>query len=255
MPFKLSVAIITYNEEKNLKRCLESINGLWNELIIVDSGSVDGTKTIAEAYGAKFIHHDFEGHIQQKNFALDQCQYDMVLSLDADEVLSADLKSKVQELKQKKDRGFFVFNRMTNYRGHWIKHSGWYPDKKLRLFDRNQAKWGGKNPHDIVEVDPEIKVEKINLDILHYSFPDLGSHIKQIDFFTRIMAKEMVERGKRPSLFKELFSPAFKFFQSYFLQLGFLDGYAGFQVCRISAFATYMKYSRLREYYQNPDLD
>ena len=117
MPFKLSVAIITYNEEKNLKRCLESVNGLWDELIIVDSGSEDETKRIAESFGAKFIHNDFEGHIQQKNFALDQCQFDMVLSLDADEALSSDLKSRVQELKQKKDGGFFVFNRMTNYRG------------------------------------------------------------------------------------------------------------------------------------------
>ena len=130
-----------------------------------------------------------------------------------------------------------------------------YPDRKVRLFDRRKSKWGGENPHDRVIVEKGSEINLLKGDILHYSYPDLSSHLKQIEFFTRIMAKGLVKKGKKPSILKELFGPPFKFFQSYFLQLGFLDGYAGFQVCKISAFATYMKYARLREYYNNPSLD
>ncbi len=254
MAFRLSVAIITYNEENNLNRCLESVNGVADEVVVIDSGSEDRTQEIARAAGAKVIEHRFEGHIEQKNFAMHQCQNDMILSLDADEALSRGLSDSIQKAKQNEPKPAYIMNRLTNYRGNWIKHCGWYPDSKVRLFDRRKSSWGGENPHDKIILEDGIRPTKVEGDILHYSYPDLGSHLKQIDYFTSIMAKGMVASGKKPSMLKELFGAPFKFFQSYFLQLGFLDGYAGFQICKISAFATYMKYSRLREYYNNPHL-
>ncbi len=252
MGFKLSVAVITYNEENNLGRCLDSVLDLADEIVVVDSGSEDQTRAIANSFHAKVLERSFDGHIQQKNYALEQCQNDMVLSLDADEALSDKLKSSIQEIKNHEKSGIYEMSRLTNYRGHWIRHCGWYPDRKVRLFDRNLASWGGENPHDRVVPAKGQEISRLKGDILHYSYPDLASHLKQIEFFTGIMAKGLVDKGKKPSMIKELFAPAFKFFQSYFLQLGFLDGYAGFQVCRISAFATYMKYARVREYYQKP---
>ncbi len=252
MGFKLSVAVITYNEENNLGRCLDSVFDLADEIVVVDSGSEDQTRAIANSFNAKVLERAFDGHIQQKNFALQQCQNDMVLSLDADEALSNKLKGSIREIKNQGKSGIYEMSRLTNYRGHWIRHCGWYPDRKVRLFDRKLASWGGENPHDRIIPGEGQEISRLKGDILHYSYPDLASHLKQIEFFTGIMAKGLVEKGKKPSMIKELFAPAFKFFQSYFLQLGFLDGYAGFQVCRISAFATYMKYARVREYYQKP---
>jgi glycosyltransferase involved in cell wall biosynthesis len=254
MGINLSVAIITYNEEINLKRCLQSINSIASEIIVIDSGSVDSTVDIARSFNAKVIERPFQGHIQQKNIAIEQCQYDMILSLDADEALSKELLNSIKNVLDTNPMDAYQMNRKTNYRGRWIKHCGWYPDSSIRLFKKSKAHWGGENPHDKVIPDPDVKPGKLKGDILHYSYHDLKSHLDQITFFTGIMAREMIIKGKKPSLFKELFGPPFKFFQSYFLQLGFLDGYHGFQVCKISAFATYMKYARLREYYVNPDL-
>lgn len=250
MPIKLSVAVITYNEEKNISRCLDSVSKIADEILVIDSGSQDNTVELAVKRGAKVLENPFEGHIEQKNFALKHCKNDFVLSIDADEALSDLLSDSIERIKQNPEKDAYEFNRLTNYKGAWIRHSGWYPDKKTRLFDRKKAKWGGSNPHDKIVPNSDARVGYLKGDLLHYSYHSLSDHLKQIEFFTGIMAKDLVSKGKKPSLFKELFSPVFKFFQSYFFQLGFLDGYAGYQICKISAFATYMKYARLREEYQ-----
>ncbi|MTI29248.1 glycosyltransferase family 2 protein, partial [Cytophagales bacterium RKSG123] len=147
---KISAVIITYNEEKNIQRCLESLKGVVDEIVVVDSLSTDNTKKICEKFDVHFIENPFEGHIEQKNYAMGCARNDYVLSLDADEALSPKLKESILKVKENWTADFYSFNRLNNYCGQWIRHSGWYPDKKIRLWDRRKGKWGGKNPHDNV---------------------------------------------------------------------------------------------------------
>jgi glycosyltransferase involved in cell wall biosynthesis len=150
----LSAVIITYNEARNIGRCLDSLAGVADEIVVVDSFSTDDTERICRAHGARFVQHAFEGHIEQKNYALAQARYDWVLSLDADEALSDPLRAAILAVKVQAERlDGYEMNRLTNYCGQWIHHSGWYPDRKLRLFDRRQGRWGGVNPHDKVLMD------------------------------------------------------------------------------------------------------
>src|SRR6516225_8076489 len=144
----VSIVIITFNEEKNIRRCLESVKEIADEIVVVDSLSTDHTKSICKEFGVRFIEQKFLGYIEQKNFALDQAKYDYVLSLDADEAISKELVKSIQEVKQNPESDGYRMNRLTNFCGKWIKHGSWYPDTKLRVFNRKKARWGGINPHD-----------------------------------------------------------------------------------------------------------
>ncbi|OUT71757.1 MAG: glycosyl transferase [Crocinitomicaceae bacterium TMED16] len=243
----LSVVIITFNEEKNIARCLASIETIADDIVVVDSFSTDRTEQICLQFKVRFIQHRFEGHIQQKNWALQQAKYPHVLSLDADEALDEKLKSQVNSIKENWTADGYTMNRLTNYCGQWIKHCGWYPDKKLRLWDTRLGDWGGTNPHDKVIMQKGTRITHLNHDILHYSFYTIDQHLKQIDFFTDISAKAAFDAGERSSSFKIIYKSAFKFFRDYILKLGFLDGYYGFIVCKNSAFAKRMKYRKLQE--------
>ncbi len=141
-------------------------------------------------------------------------------------------------------------NRLTNYCGSWIKHCGWYPDTKLRMFDKQKGKWGGTNPHDKFEMEQGSTISKLKGDILHYSYYTIDDHYKQIEYFTTINAKASFENGKKAPVWKLLFAPVFKFIKDYFIHLGFLDGQAGWQISRLSAWATYVKYKKLRALYK-----
>jgi glycosyltransferase involved in cell wall biosynthesis len=243
---KLSVVIITFNEEKNIGRCIDSVAGIADEVVVVDSFSTDKTEEICRAKGAKFVQHKFPGHIEQKNYALTQSQYDHVLSLDADEALDETLRKSILDVKETWPSDGYEMNRLTNYCGSWVHHCGWYPDRKLRLFDKTKGKWDGINPHDKYEM-PGAKITKLKGDILHYSYYTTEDHYKQIEYFTNILSKAMYEKGKKANIFKLYFSPSVKFIKDYFFRLGFMDGYAGWQICRLSAWATYVKYSKLKK--------
>jgi len=245
---KISAVIITYNEEKNIGRCLESLKGVVDDIVIVDSYSKDKTKDICIAYGARFVEHAFEGHIQQKNFAITQALFPFVLSLDADEALSEKLRSSIFKIKNNWTHDGYSVNRLTNYCGKWIYHCGWYPDVKLRLFDSRKGKWGGTNPHDKYNLnDPVNKVEHIDGDILHYSYYSIEEHYKQAEYFSNIASKAMFENGKKTSLVKLYLSPVARFLKSFVTKLGFLDGRYGWAISRISAWETYRKYFLLKE--------
>lgn len=247
---KLSVVIITFNEEKNIGRCLDSIQGVADEIIVVDSYSTDRTEEICRSKGAKFYQHKFDGHIEQKNYAATLTTYNNVLSLDADEALDDALRKSIIAVKENWQYDGYKMNRLTNYCGKWIHHSGWYPDRKLRLFDKTKGKWGGTNPHDKYELNSGTIEGWIKGDILHYSYYTVDEHYKQLDYFSTIAAKEMFAKGKHPSFVKLYLSPAARFLQSYFIRMGFLDGSAGFTVCKLSALMTYEKYHKLKELYK-----
>jgi glycosyltransferase involved in cell wall biosynthesis len=218
-----------------------------DEIVVVDSFSTDKTREICEKSGVKIIEHAFDGHIQQKNFAITQAKYPHQLSLDADEALSEDLKAEILIIKNDWQYDGYRMNRLTNYCGKWIHHCGWYPDTKLRLYDSAKGKWGGVNPHDKFELNPGSKVGFLKGDILHYSYYTVEEHIRQADKFSTIAAKELIGLGKTVTYFQIIVNPAAKFIRNYILRLGILDGYFGFIICRIAAHETYLKYSKARQ--------
>lgn len=242
----ISAVILTLNEEKNIGRCLDSLQGVADEIVVVDSFSTDRTEEICREKGVRFIAHTFEGYIEQKNWALTQASYDHIISLDADEALSEPLKASVLEAKEQWTNDGYTMNRLTNYCGTWIRHSSWYPDRKLRLFDRRMGKWGGLNPHDVFLLHEDCHTRHLKGDLLHYSYYTYSDHLKQVDHFTSIAARAMFEKGRKANFVKLFLNPPFVFFRNYFLKLGILDGFHGYLICHITAMATFIKYAKLR---------
>lgn len=248
---KLSVVIITYNEELNIGRCIESVRKVADEILVVDSFSTDRTKEICHGLGTQFFEHPFEGYIQQKNYAMSLAKFDHVLSLDADEALSESLSNSIYKAKGRFELDGYYMNRMNNYCGKWVQHGDWYPDRKLRLWDRNKGEWGGRNPHDHFIMQPDTKTGHLKGYILHYSYISIESHIGQFNKFTSISANELFSENRKISACGVFAKGFANFFKGFFLKLGFLDGYYGVALCFINAFATFMKYIKLRELNKN----
>jgi len=243
---KLSIVIITFNEAKNILKCLQAASSVADEIIVYDSFSTDNTCEIAAQHGAKVIHGAWQGYAKSKNVANEKASYDWILSLDADEVLSAALQDAILQLKSEGLKTA-SFKRLTNYCGKWIKHAGWYPDIKLRLFNRKQMQWQGLIHEELKAIGQhEIKPILLQGDCLHYSYHSIESHYQQTNKFGTLSAQSLYEKGVKTSFMKIYFAPFFKFIQMYFLKLGLLDGYYGFIVCKISAQATYQKYAKLK---------
>lgn len=248
---KISAVIITLNEEKDIGRCLRSLEGVADEIIVIDSYSTDKTAEICKASGATFILNPFEGHIEQKNYAVEQAKYPLVLSLDADEAISEELRASILEVKQNKSHDAYQFNRLNNYCGEWVKYAGWYPDTKIRLWDKNQGKWGGTNPHDKVIMSKGTSVGFLKGDLLHYSYSSLSQYTAQTNSFSTIAARESFRQGKKPSFTKIVLNPFYTFIKKYFFQLGFMGGWTGFIICINSAYGKFLKYAKLQELYKN----
>ncbi len=252
-PVKLSAVVITYNEEDNIGRCLESLMDTVDEIVVVDSYSSDATPEICKEKGVNFLQHPFEGHIEQKNYALSCATSDYVLSLDADEALSETLMQSIQAAKKNWHADGYWVNRLTNYCGKWIRHCGWYPDRKIRMWDRRKGHWGGVNPHDHVVMAMNSRMHHLRGDLLHYSYPTIRDHISQINSFSDIAAREAFERGRQPNLVLDIcLNPLLTFFKKYFLKLGVLDGYEGFVIAISSAYGKFLKYIKLRELENQP---
>ena len=241
----LSAVIITYNEERNIERCLQSLVGVADEIVVVDSFSKDATEAICKKYGVRFIPHAFEGHIQQKNYAIDQASHEWILSLDADEALTDELKASILQVKKDPQQKGYRFNRLTYYCGHWVKYCGWYPDTKVRLVHKAHARWTGVNPHDRLDMTDGSETGHLTGDLLHYSYYTRQDHLKQIDYFSAIASKELHQQGKKSSWPLIIIKVIAQFVKSFILKTGFLDGATGFTISRLSAFATYKKYHNL----------
>lgn len=251
-PVKISAVIITFNEERHIGRCLDSVAQVADEIIVVDSFSTDKTREICNSRNVKFIQHDFEGHIEQKNYAVSCADHDHVLSLDADEALSDTLIQSIKSVKGNWRCDGYAFNRLTNYCGKWIRHSGWYPDTKTRLWVRSKGRWGGVNPHDHVEMDNSCRVCHLAGDLHHYSYLSIRDHINQINRFSEIAARAAHAKGRRAGLLADIvLNPFLTFFKKYFLKLGILDGYEGFLIAIHTAYGKFLKYIKLRELQRN----
>jgi len=246
-PIPISAVIITFNEERNIERCLRSLQGIADEIVVLDSFSTDRTEEICRTFGVRFFQHAFDGHIEQKNRAITFASHPYILSLDADEALSEPLRESILKVKNNWFADGYYMNRLTNYCGQWIHHCGWYPDRKLRLWDSRKGKWGGVNPHDRFELAAGDKnTLRLDGDLLHYSYYTRRDHFRQVEYFTAIMAEAMFRNGRKSNLLLLIFAPVVKFLRDYIIKLGFLDGYAGFTISRISAYATFLKYKKLK---------
>jgi glycosyltransferase involved in cell wall biosynthesis len=250
-PVKLSATIITLNEEKKIERCLQSLKGVVDEIVVVDSFSTDGTESICRQYGVSFLKNRFEGYVAQKNFAMQKASFDHILALDADEALSDELKASILAIKSSwGGSDGYAFNRRNNYCGKWIRFCGWYPDRKIRLWDRRTGNWTGTDPHDQVEIATK-NVRRLKGDILHYAYFSVDEHLKQMYKFAEVAAKAKFEKGVKPIfVIHVVLNPMFKFLRKYILQLGFLDGYYGFVFCATTALLNFYKYLRLYEYHR-----
>ena len=245
MNVKLSAVIITLNEERNIRRCIESLQGIADEILVVDSFSTDATASICSALEVKFVKHPFAGYVEQKNHAISQARYDHILSLDADEALDETLQEEIKKIKNNWQADGHNFNRLTNYAGKWIYHCGWYPNLQLRLLDRRKSRWEGGDIHEKIQMDRGAVVRHIPGNLLHYSYSSVSDHIQQTDKFTTIGAKALFTRGKKGGLGRILTRPPWQFFRDYFLRAGFLDGREGLTICVINSLSVFLKYVKL----------
>lgn len=248
MPLPLSISIISCNEESNISRCLKSAADLAGEIVVVDSGSKDRTKEIAESYGARVSHQDWLGHRDQKNIALGLCTQPWVLALDCDEELSPELRQSIIDFFGKGRSNTFdgaECNRKVWFLGRWITHGDWYPDRKLRLFKREKARWGGSPEHDYIELQgPTLRLDG---DLHHFSFPSMNRYIEKINVFADVFLERQKSAGKRWSLLTTITRPLWRFFRAYILRRGFMDGFPGLWIATATAFSAFIRYSRKYE--------
>lgn len=245
---RISFCIITLNEEENLGRCLRSCADLADEIVIVDSGSRDRTRTIAEQFCARFVHQDWLGYVGQKNLALDLATNEWIFSIDADEELSPTLHQEIAGLKkgqQAEDTAGFSMPRCVLYEGRWIRHGDWYPDRLVRLFRKSTARFSGGKVHERLEIKGEIKA--LRGDLHHFSFRDAADHWARCQKYARLWAEMQFESGKRVNALAPAFRGGFKWVRNYILRGGFLDGRQGWQIAGICAREVHLKYSLLRE--------
>ncbi len=248
---KLSAVIICFNEEKNISRCIDSLKDVADEILILDSYSTDQTVAIAESKGAVVKQEVFKGFIEKKNKAVDLASYDYVLSLDADETLDPLLAVSIRQAKEKYTNRAYRMNRCSNYCGKFIRHGSWYPDTKIRLFDRRIAHWGGTNPHDKIVLQDNIPVEHLKGDILHYSYHTVSEHVIQNNKLSTLAAESLFANGQKTNLLNIFFRPWWNFFVSFIFRAGFLDGLFGFVIAIQIAHMTFLKHLKLYLLYKS----
>ena len=248
---KISAVIITYNEELYIDKCLASIDGVADEIVVVDSYSTDSTEEICRKYNVRFIKHEFEGYRDQKNYAMGLATYKNILSLDADEALSDTLRGSILSIKDKWDFDGYVFNRRNNFCGKWIRYSQWYPDRQLRLFYADHGKWGELNLHERFLMSNGATIGRLKGDLLHWPFSSIEDHFEKMNKFSVIGAEEFYKAGKRANFFTPYIHFIWGFFRSYIINGGFLDGRNGYRICSLYAKSTLAKYRKLRQLNRN----
>lgn len=249
---KLSVVVITLNEEANIERCLKSVQ--WaDEILVYDSGSMDATVKIAQSLGAKVITGPWLGFGPTKKKAVLLASNDWILSVDADEQVPAELATEITEKLNKIDdtKNFdfaFKIPRMSFYLNRWVSHGGWYPDYQVRLFNRKVNNWSLAAVHEKVHAKSYIQLQN---HLNHYVFRNIEHHIQTNNKYSGLLAQEMFSQQKKYSLFHLLTKPAVKFLECYFLKLGLLDGWVGFFIAKGAAYSVFLKWSKLKELEMN----
>ena len=245
----VSAFVICLNEESQIRRCLESIK--WcQEIIVIDSGSTDRTLEICKEFTDKILHRDWSGYVDQKKYGLEKCTCEWVLNIDADEVVSEELKNEIIELVNKDAiqrlpyNGFHI-SRVVNYLGRWWRNGGWYPEYRLRLCRKSATTWGGTDPHEKASVEGETR--KLTGELFHYTYKDIQDQVTRLNKFASSAAKSMISSGKPPSILQMIFRPIFRFVKFYIVKKGFKDGVAGFIIAILEAYYVFLKYAKVWE--------
>jgi glycosyltransferase involved in cell wall biosynthesis len=244
---KISATVITHNEAQDVAAALESLS-FADEIIVVDSESTDATVDLARRFTDRVYVRPWPGYSQQKNFAAGQARNDWIFSLDADERVSPELLREIEGLVSAEGEpraSAFEMPRLAFYLGRWIRHSGWYPDRKIRLYDRRRARWTGEYVHEALQVDGP--VERLKGDLLHFTVNTVSEHHQRLDVYTTLAAREAFAKGRRASAISLLASPVISFARSYFLKLGFLDGWQGLVIAKFASQYAFLKIAKLRE--------
>jgi glycosyltransferase involved in cell wall biosynthesis len=244
MQYRISACVITYNEVDRIRECIESLS-FCDEILVVDSHSQDGTRACARECGARVVKQDWLGHIAQKAFATRAASHEWVLCLDADERISDALRAEILigQADGFRDTVGYHMPRLSQYQGKWIRHGTWYPNRRLRLFDRRRGHWGGVNPHDSVTVDG--RTQRLRGDLLHIPYRTRQEQLHTIDQYTSIAAEELLRRGCSAAPLRMVFNPVFRVIRSLVLKLGFLDGKRGITLAVMEARYAFLKYRKL----------
>ena len=245
---QISVVIITFNEERNIKRCLDSIVDIADEIVVIDSFSTDKTREICSEYRVKFIESEWKGYSGSKNFGIEQASYSYIFSIDADEEISEKLKKSILKEKSKGLSNAYSSNRVSNYCGKWRRHGDWYPDRKMRLWNKADGIWVGEI-HEKIALNKKVIVKHLKGDLNHYSYYSISEHIRQIDKYSSLSAQALFDNNKKAGFIKLVISPLVQFNSGYFFRLGFLDGFSGLTIAVVTAFGTFLKYTKLRGKY------
>ena len=242
----LSVCIITFNEEKNIRDCLASVTWV-DEIIVVDSFSQDTTVSLCRMFTDKVYEKEWQGHVKQKNCALQYASNEWVLCIDADERVSPELREEIERNLSMEGNALdgYYFPRHSYYLGKWINHGGWYPDYKLRLFKKSKGHWGGQDPHDKVILKGT--TTRLKGELLHFVYKNVSHQLQTVDTFSTITASALDSEGDRFTLFKLLYRPSAKFFETYLIKKGFMDGLPGFIIAITSSFYVFLRYVKLWE--------
>ncbi len=242
---KISACIITFNEEKRIKDCLNALSFV-DEIIILDSNSTDNTESVARKYGAKFYKHTFSGYVNQKNMAISKANGQWVLVVDADEIVSPGLKQEIQSAIESENKyDAYRIPRMSFYLGEWIRFSGWYPDYNIRLFKNGKGTFQGGTVHERLTVNGRIGTFIHHLE--HYSYENISHHLIRIDQYSTLIAQDKYEKGKKSSITWAILKSFSKFFITYVYRLGFLDGRAGLVIAIMGGYYNFLKYVKLWE--------
>jgi glycosyltransferase involved in cell wall biosynthesis len=254
---QITAVILTFNEERNIEPCIDSLGGLADEILVVDSFSNDRTAALAEARGARVLRRSFDGFLQQRRYGVEQAAHDRILLLDADERLSPRLRAAIAEVKAEWRKDVYYCRRLNFFAGKWIRHGAWYHNRKFRLFDRRRAQLVGSNPHDRVAPAAGAKVDRLKGDLLHFTGEDIDDRFDRINAYSATAAQDLRRRAVRGNVWRVLFKPVWRFIREYFLLGGFRDGLHGYIIASASAHYVFLREVKLialwREYSQQKD--
>lgn len=242
----ISAVIITKNEENSLERCLFSLREIVDEILILDSFSTDGTEAIAQKFGARFLPQEWLGYAATKNKGNELASGDYILSLDADEALSEELRTSLLRVKSEL-KGCYSFNRLNHYAAKPIRRCGWYPDRKMRLFPKGKANWQGDFVHEEIVKDRDLEETWLEGDLLHYTYSDIADHVARSNRYSSLAAKQIAASSKGGLRIRAYFSAALRFLKVYFLKMGFAEGFYGLMIARVNSREVWLKYMKALE--------
>lgn len=246
---QLSAVVITHNEASNIERCVKALLQVAPEVLIIDSNSSDQTGFIARKLGAKVIETEWKGYAGTKNYGNSLATYDWILSIDADEELSTELIQTINHLKLE-DQTVYALDRLTNFCGQWIKHSGWYPEWKVRIFQKQYTNWEGAFVHEELRHTSTVNTKKLKGKLFHYSYKTKEDHLRRIERYAKLSAQKLYAQGKQSNFIKLWLSPIVRFLKTIFIKRAFLDGRNGWLISIGNAKLVHLKYKRLRQLYQ-----